>query len=310
MQDRQNGAAAQPKNLVLECGAFVLPHPDKVAKGGEDWYFLAPSKRAIGIADGVGSWVEVNVDPAIFARQLMSNACEAAEAQITASSSASDPPSNGAAVSGDLLAQDILEAACSKTTVLGSSTACVIVMNGNVLTASNIGDSGFLVVRDGAALMATTQQQHKFNFPFQVGGLGALGDSPAVSDRYEVEVKPGDIIILGTDGLWDNVFHDELVSVLKYCTTQKMGPGKMAQVVALYAQHRAADTQFASPFAYSAYQAGIRLMGGKMDDITIVAGVVEQEPTESPPRGEESIPPVVAAATAGSGSASTPISKL
>lgn len=278
MQERQY-AAANPKHLVLDTGAFVLPHPDKVAKGGEDWYFLAPSKRAMGIADGVGSWVEVNVDPAIFARQLMSNACEAAESQISASSSASssDTP---AGREGGLVAQEVLEAACTKTTVLGSSTACVIVMNENILTASNIGDSGFLIVRDGVAHMATTQQQHKFNFPFQVGGIGAMGDSPAVADRYEVEVKIGDIIILGTDGLWDNCFHDEIVSVLKYCTNQKMGPGKIAQVVALYAQHRAADTQFASPFAYSAYQAGIRLMGGKMDDITIVVGVVA-EPTES-----------------------------
>ncbi len=108
------------------------------------------------------------MDPAIFARQLMSHACEAAESQLSASASSSDPSTGGEG--GLLVCQEVLEAACTKTIVLGSSTACVIVMNENILTASNIGDSGFLIVRDGLAHMATTQQQHKFNFPFQVRG--------------------------------------------------------------------------------------------------------------------------------------------
>ena len=36
-----------------------------------------------------------------------------------------------------------------------------------------------------------------------------------------------------------------------------------------------ADIRFASPFAYGAYQAGIRYMGGKMDDITVIVATVE-----------------------------------
>ena len=50
----------------------------------------------------------------------------------------------------------------------GSSTVCVAVLNGTSLQTSNLGDSGLLVVRGDQVVMATAQQQHSFNFPFQV----------------------------------------------------------------------------------------------------------------------------------------------
>jgi hypothetical protein len=119
-------------------------------------------------------------------------------------------------------------------------------------------------------------------------------------------VQPGDLVVLGTDGLWDNCFDEEVASVLRYCTEQRMEPPKMAQargrqrgsaaagraaqqragqrssgvgsqprgrppappppaalqVLAHYARHRAADSKFASPFAYAAFQVGGGDAGG------------------------------------------------
>lgn len=42
---------------VLIAGAYVLPHPEKMAKGGEDWFFVSDTLKACGVADGVGGWV-------------------------------------------------------------------------------------------------------------------------------------------------------------------------------------------------------------------------------------------------------------
>lgn len=53
-------------------------------------------------------------------------------------------------------------------------------------------------------------------------------------------------------------------------------PSVCAQAMAHYARHRAADDKFPSPFALSAHAAGIRYMGGKMDDITVVVAYVQQ----------------------------------
>jgi protein phosphatase PTC7 len=46
----------------------VLPHIQKRDKGGEDAAVL--TERLLGVADGVGGWVESGIDPAIFARRL------------------------------------------------------------------------------------------------------------------------------------------------------------------------------------------------------------------------------------------------
>ena len=80
--------------------------------------------------------------------------------------------------------------------------------------------------------------------------------------------------MVGTDGLWDNCFNEEVLSVIKHCQREGMDAGKSAHVLAHYARYRAADPRHASPFAYGAHQAGLRFMGGKMDDITVIVAFV------------------------------------
>lgn len=48
----------------------------------------------------------------------------------------------------------------------------MLCLNGDTLLASNIGDSGFVLLRDGKLLAATPPQQHRFNFPYQIGTKG------------------------------------------------------------------------------------------------------------------------------------------
>lgn len=54
----------------------MIPHPDKKDKGGEDaffssrWYSLLIS--VLAVADGVGGWNELGVDPALYSRKLCS----------------------------------------------------------------------------------------------------------------------------------------------------------------------------------------------------------------------------------------------
>lgn len=266
-----NGTPSSAAAFLLSSGAYVLPHPDKVAKGGEDWYFIANNRRAVGVADGVGGWSEVGVDAGAYARQLMGNAADAAD-ELTPVGEVQPL----ATQQPELSAQDILERAYDLTVVRGSSTACVAVLNGDNLLVSNLGDSGLLILRGGKVTFHTPQQQHGFNFPYQIGSADSMSDHPSSAQRFEVAVQPGDVIVLGTDGLWDNCFDEEVASVLKYCLDQRMEVTKMAQVLAHYARHRASDSKFASPFAYAAFQAGYAYMGGKMDDITVVICVVQQ----------------------------------
>ncbi|KAL6746431.1 Serine/threonine phosphatase, family 2C [Haematococcus lacustris] len=288
-QQSSNGAALQRSQgtspYVLVAGAYVLPHPDKMARGGEDWFFVSDTMHSLGVADGVGGWAEIGVDAGAYARQLMGFAKELAD-QLTAPgcaeydklcSNMTKPPQDAAEVknsTANMLQQTILERAHSQVDVRGSSTASLLVLAGDRVLASNLGDSGFLVLRNGQVIFHSPQQQHDFNFPFQIGSSDSMSDMPASAQKFELAVQAGDVVVMGTDGLWDNCFDEEIMSVIRYCQDVNMPLDKTAQVLAHYARHRASDPKFASPFAYAAFQAGFAYMGGKMDDITVVVARV------------------------------------
>lgn len=257
-----NGVGGPAIRLVFSSGAAMLPHPDKASRGGEDSFFIADHQAAVGVADGVGGWAEIGVDAGAYARLLMVHAKEAADA-------AADD-----VAAGTLSAQAILESAFYRTNVQGSSTACVLVVNGTTLSASNLGDSGFVLVRDGAATFQCPQQQHNFNFPFQLGSADSMSDQPQAAMRFELQVQPGDIIVTGSDGLWDNIFAEEAATIASKCRDKGETATTAAQVLCRYARMRASDAKYHSPFSYAAIQAGYVYLGGKMDDITVVVSYV------------------------------------
>jgi hypothetical protein len=60
----------------LVAAGTCIPHPAKVAKGGEDAFFILED-RALGVADGVGGWTRGGIDPGEYSRQLMEMSAEA-----------------------------------------------------------------------------------------------------------------------------------------------------------------------------------------------------------------------------------------
>lgn len=77
--------------------------------------------------------------------------------------------------------------------ILGSATCVISVLNCEarltavkndhlVLTTANLGDSGMLLFRGGELVMRTKEQQHSFNFPYQIG---TSSDLPHYADVYE-----------------------------------------------------------------------------------------------------------------------------
>lgn len=50
----------------LDTQVFMIPHPSKADKGGEDAYFASCDGKSIGVADGVGGWQMHGVDPRYF----------------------------------------------------------------------------------------------------------------------------------------------------------------------------------------------------------------------------------------------------
>jgi len=57
---RRPAKEAGPAPLTLVSGGFIIPHPAKADKGGEDAYYIAKTGRSFGVADGVGGWVRLS----------------------------------------------------------------------------------------------------------------------------------------------------------------------------------------------------------------------------------------------------------
>ena len=185
--------------------------------------------------------------------------------------------------------------------VKGSCTACVVGLDGRRIEAANLGDSGFLVLRRSVSTVAggsggsgfsvvaaSTPQLHFFNCPWQLSVDGQ--DKPQDAEVISVDVAPGDLLVLATDGLFDNLHLDEIVQVLDeqlahdgaanewtasaaeedLQATVKM----LSEVMARAAQRMARSTTAFTPFAVALTEEGEPSMGGKMDDITVLCSYV------------------------------------
>ncbi|KAL8153969.1 hypothetical protein V2J09_011729 [Rumex salicifolius] len=245
------------RTLKLLSGSCYLPHPDKEETGGEDAHFICAEEQAIGVADGVGGWADVGINAGLYAQELMANSVNAIREEPK----------------GCIDPIRVLEKAHSSTKVRGSSTACIIALTNEGLHAINLGDSGFIVIRDGCTVFRSPSQQHDFNLTYQLE-CGTGGDLPSAGQVFTVPVAPGDVVIAGTDGLFDNLYNNEVIAVVVHSKRARLGPQVTAQKIASLARQRAQDRNRQTPFSTAAQDAGFRYYGGKLDDITVVVSYI------------------------------------
>ncbi|XP_072991866.1 probable protein phosphatase 2C 80 [Typha latifolia] len=240
------------RTLKLLSGSCYLPHPEKEETGGEDAHFIC-DEQAIGVADGVGGWADLGVDSGQYARELMSHSITAIQEEPK----------------GSIDPARVLEKAYKSTKAKGSSTACIIALTDQGIRAVNLGDSGFMVVRDGHTIFRSPVQQHDFNFTYQLESDNS-SDLPSSAQVFTFPVASGDVIIAGTDGLFDNLYNNEITAVVVHAVRAGLEPQVTAQKIAALARQRALDKNRQTPFSSAAQDAGYRYYGGKLDDITVV----------------------------------------
>lgn len=91
---------------------------------------------------------------------------------------------------------------------------------------------------------------------------------------FTIPVTPGDVVIAGTDGLFDNLYNNEVTAVVVHAMRAGLGPQVTAQKIAALARQRAQDKNRQTPFSTAAQDAGFRYYGGKLDDITVVVSYI------------------------------------
>lgn len=237
-------------------GACAIPHPEKAFRGGEDAFFSHP--YGIGVADGVGGYARENIDPAIYTRNVMKYCLEVVKdkARIERDGISALQCLNY----GAYMAQ-------KEGSIGGCPATVVTIKRERVASILNLGDCGTIIVRNGKIIFQSKQQQHSFNCPFQLPS-----DLPSSGESSEVDVGPEDVILCASDGVFDNLDLDDIVVHIK--ETAAIGCSKVAERIAEHASTGARDSKFMSPFANNAKKAGYFFQGGKLDDITVVIGVV------------------------------------
>lgn len=321
------GEERQETSLRLASAASSTPHPAKVATGGEDAWFTADAfQGAVGVADGVSGWAEEGVDPGDYARMFM-DACKSLIEQSAAEDfverieafeggNEEDPQVQGKRKELERKKKmdpvSLLAHGQSRTKILGAATACVALLDRSILRVAHVGDSGARVLRDGKLFGTTTVQQHMFNCPFQLSHEDLVETTDTAEDDAEYiewRLERGDTVILASDGLFDNLFDADIMSIVNETEEEvsrelaevegdpqnALGSARslsqrIADALVEAAVKKSQDLDYISPFVVEAINQGLegellspwerflgkKLTGGKMDDVTVVvARVVE-----------------------------------
>ncbi|XP_058075469.1 probable protein phosphatase 2C 26 isoform X4 [Magnolia sinica] len=251
--------------VSFSIGTHLIPHPNKVDKGGEDAFFVSSYNGGVlAIADGVSGWAERDVDPALFSQELMSNASYLVEDEKV-----------------DYDPQILLRKAHAATSSIGSATVIVAMLEKNgTLKIANVGDCGLRVLRKGQVVFSTSPQEHSFDCPYQLSSE-VVGQTYQDAMVCSVQLMEGDTIVMGSDGLFDNVFDNEIVSTISRFRDASEGAKALAEL----ASNHSKDINFDSPYSLEARSrgfdvplwkkvVGMKLTGGKLDDITVIVGHV------------------------------------
>ncbi|KAL2361568.1 hypothetical protein RJZ56_005525 [Blastomyces dermatitidis] len=208
--------------LGLQTGTTALARKMSRFDSGEDAFFVSkvndePSAVAFGVADGVGGWSESGVDPADFSHALCSNMAQAAL----------EWNSKLEKVRPRALMQAGYERCKADQSIFaGGSTASIgIAHNDGRVELANLGDSGSILCRLAAIHHYSVPQTHDFNTPYQltlvppimriqssIFGGRVFEDLPHHASVTNLKMQHGDVLILATDGVLDNLFNQDILN--------------------------------------------------------------------------------------------------
>lgn len=160
-----------------------------------------------------------------------------------------------------------------------------------VILATSLGDCKVLIVRPStkSVIYRSTEQWHWFDCPRQLGTNSP--DTPLTNGVTEiVDVQVNDMIAVLSDGVTDNLWEHEISDILCQGVELWEGDGQgedkadatkdgivyVARKLMNAAREIATDPNAESPYMERAFDEGIAAEGGKLDDISVVLGIVRK----------------------------------
>lgn len=237
-----------------------IPGLKKKNKGDDAWI---SSKVLLGVADGVGSWHKRGINPALYSSQLLHNVNKIFPSNI---SFFNENPYR------------LMEECIKQNYQRGSSTFLLTTIDQkrSLLKVASLGDSVLLHLRIKGEkyeiALRTQANVKKYNHPAQ-----ASAKSWSLEDIFHNDspLSAGDIVLLGSDGVFDNLFDNIIVEIIN----------KHASNYVFYALQELVELAFyiskkrniPTPFEINSAGWGKKKRGGKQDDITAILAQIKDD---------------------------------
>ncbi|KAF8605232.1 hypothetical protein BDV93DRAFT_490502 [Ceratobasidium sp. AG-I] len=288
----------KPKRIITDSAGEDFFFVEQVTFASYVYQMRNKSGVSLGVSDGVGGWSDDGVDPSLFSQSLMHFASKHA-ATSWAGEPDYDPIEETAKLEkSDVTLSPVEIIARAYQNVLdepavqcGSSTACIVNIDAQSgrLSAANLGDSSFSILRSSSIFHEQKPQTHYFNCPRQLAKLLPthkphlrIRDRPEHAAVYSAQLRHGDLVILSTDGLGDNVHPGEIIGISSLVGRRAASQPdqnlaqNLADSLVEYAVACMHSYDKVSPFEIAAQEEGMEHPGGKVDDVTVVvAHVIE-----------------------------------
>lgn len=227
------------KPLMYVGNAYQKTHPQKAANPGHrDADCTVCSPMLLGCADGVSQIEEFGMDASLLPRELLDACEELAMDQLL--------PDHTGQSSGSYRGPiHLMREAFLNTEALGSTTVCLSILDNTtrihgklhpMIAVCSIGDCELLILRKTSDYGRRSEYDIAFNTemqriegncqcPLQVSRLDERVD-PNFEERMTVQViergsaihmvsvYEGDLVVIGSDGVFDNLFNDEVVAII------------------------------------------------------------------------------------------------
>mmetsp|Transcript_147774 Transcript_147774/g.275383 ORF Transcript_147774/g.275383 Transcript_147774/m.275383 type:complete len:421 (+) Transcript_147774:75-1337(+) len=293
------------KPLCFNANTYQLTHPRKAAKGCRDADAALTSPMLLGVADGVSQIEDFGIDASALPKELLKACEELAMYQLFPEDQATHPTD---AYMGPVC---LMKEAYEATESMGSTTALLAILDNStqihgklhpMVAVLSIGDCELLIMRR----LQGRQSPLQAVFHTEMQRIGGHAQQPIQIARVDDRIDPdfdescaieviergsaahyvsayeGDIVVLGSDGVFDNLYLDEVVEICNEMLSQSKpayGSGQfmptdpmlLGQVARRIVEEAHLKTAAGFDGRYADTPIG---KGGKVDDTCCVVGEV------------------------------------
>lgn len=229
--------------LRFHSASAIQQHPIKRDQQMIQADAVEESPSLLGVCDGVSEVQKMGIRPDEFPKELLLRCREALETRQNESPPGS--PRNGGGWPGSddgTWLMHLLEEAYLQTESQGSCTALLTAIEDcNRLVVSQLGDCMLLLLRPTQTqppklqvVFRTEPLRYDENKPYQVARLEGVSEErvQAVIQRARIDTIPahhGDIVVMGSDGLFDNLHEEDVVRLVEAQCCRGAGHGGHVQ---------------------------------------------------------------------------------